>query len=182
MPTHPELRVSMLPRIYMAAAALLALAYLPGEHQTSTTPSNNQLYAQTGYVGLLSTIKSEPHTLHPDGLNLAAISQQIKIASEAPTATPTTAPLTPAQIAAHQVTPAEFAAWSKVNICEEGGNWHIIGSVYSGGLGISNVNWVAYGGQYFAVNGGLATPYEQIVIAKRIQHNPPDQHGCSGGW
>jgi len=89
---------------------------------------------------------------------------------------------TPQQIAAKEVTPTDFAQWSKVNICEEGGKWNVRGSVYSGGLGISNVNWVIYGGTFFALNASEATPAEQIVIAKRIQRNPPDQHGCSGSW
>lgn len=90
--------------------------------------------------------------------------------------------MTPAQWAAKQVTPAEFRAWSKVNICEEGGNWHVRGSIYSGGLGISNVNWIHYGGRQFAPNGADATPDEQIIVAERIQPNPPDQHGCTGSW
>ena len=90
--------------------------------------------------------------------------------------------LTPAEWAAQQVSPAEFRAWKKVNICEEGGDWHVSGSKYSGGLGISNVNWVAYGGRRFAPTAATATPAEQIVVAERIQPNPPDQHGCTGAW
>ncbi|HVX47889.1 MAG TPA: transglycosylase family protein [Candidatus Saccharimonadales bacterium] len=91
--------------------------------------------------------------------------------------------LTPEEWAARQVSPEEFREWKKVNICEEGGDWHVSGPVYSGGLGISNVNWVAYGGRRFAPTGATATPAEQIVIAQRIQPNPPDQHGCDpGGW
>ena len=56
------------------------------------------------------------------------------------------------------------------------------GSVYSGGLGVSNVNWVAFGGLQFAPNGGLASPAQQIIVARRIQLNPPDQNGCVGSW
>lgn len=90
--------------------------------------------------------------------------------------------LTPEEIAARQVTPEEFAAWSKVAVCEEGGDWHVEGSEYSGGLGISTDNWVAYGGEFFAPTGAQATPQEQIVVAERIQPDPPDQYGCSGSW
>lgn len=89
---------------------------------------------------------------------------------------------TPAQIARREVTPKEFAEWSKVNVCEEGGNWHVKGTEYSGGLGISNVNWIHYGGEFFSQSAADATPDEQIVIARRIQPNPPDQNGCDGGW
>jgi len=72
-----------------------------------------------------------------------------------------------------------MAEWEKVAICEEGGNWAVRGSTYSGGLGISNVNWVAFGGTQFAANAADATPAEQVIIARRIQLNPPDQYGCA---
>lgn len=80
------------------------------------------------------------------------------------------------------VTDSDKAAWQKVAICEEGGNWTYQGSLYSGGLGMLNDTWVAYGGLEFASNAGLATIDQQIIIAKRIQPNPPDQYGCSGSW
>ena len=80
------------------------------------------------------------------------------------------------------VTPYDISAWSKVASCEEGGNWAIQGSMYSGGLGMLNQTWVAYGGLDFTPNAGLATMVQQIAVAKRIQPNPPDQNGCSGPW
>ena len=80
------------------------------------------------------------------------------------------------------VTDADRVAWQKVAICEESGNWFVQGSVYSGGLGMLNSTWVAYGGLEFAPNAGLATIDQQIIVAKRIQTNPPDQNGCSGSW
>lgn len=95
---------------------------------------------------------------------------------------PPASPPSPAQQAAAEVTPEDFSAWSKVNVCEEGGNWYVRGSIYSGGLGISNVNWIKYGGEYFAASAADATPDEQIVIAMRIQADPPDQTGCNGSW
>jgi hypothetical protein len=73
---------------------------------------------------------------------------------------------------------AQFNAWSRVNTCEESGDWHTSGAEYSGGLGISTVNWDAYGGSTFGPES-LATPDEQIVIAERIQAYPPDQSGCA---
>jgi hypothetical protein len=53
--------------------------------------------------------------------------------------------------------------------------------VFSGGLGITNHNWIAYGGRQFASNAAYATPIEQIAVAKRIQPNAPDAYGC-GSW
>jgi hypothetical protein len=90
--------------------------------------------------------------------------------------------LTPAQIARKDVTPEDYKAWSKVNVCEEGGNWHTPGPEYPGGLGISSDNWDHYGGEYFSHTATTATPDEQIVVAMRIQKNPPDQYGCGNGW
>jgi len=80
------------------------------------------------------------------------------------------------------VTPAQLASWSKVNVCEEGGNWHVQGEMFSGGLGISNANWIAFGGTEFAPDAADATPAEQIIVAERIEPSPPDQDGCSGSW
>ena len=75
-------------------------------------------------------------------------------------------------------------AWEKIAICEMGGNWQYIGPYYSGGLGITNVNWIAYGGLKFAKNAGLATPEEQVTVARTIEGSSyvPDQNGCGQGW
>ena len=80
-----------------------------------------------------------------------------------------------------------MAKWAKVNICETGGNWHTKGPIYSGGLGILEVNWMAYGGWKFSAEYA-ATPAEQVFIAMKIQAANgyagyvPDQNFCSGGW
>ena len=82
---------------------------------------------------------------------------------------------------------AIMAKWSKVNICETGGNWHTRGLIYSGGLGILEVNWMAYGGWKFGAEYA-ATPAEQVFIAMKIQADNeyagyvPDQNGCGHGW
>ena len=85
------------------------------------------------------------------------------------------------------IAPAIMAKWAKVNICETGGNWHTRGPIYSGGLGILEVNWMAYGGWKFSAEYA-ATPAEQVFIAMKIQAANgyagyvPDQLSCSGGW
>ena len=85
------------------------------------------------------------------------------------------------------IPPAIMAKWAKVNICETGGNWHTRGPIYSGGLGILEVNWMAYGGWKFNAEYA-ATPAEQVFIAMKIQAANgfagyvPDQYGCLGGW
>ena len=85
------------------------------------------------------------------------------------------------------IPPAIMAKWAKVNICETGGDWHTRGPVYSGGLGILEANWMAYGGWRFTAEYA-ATPAEQVYIAMKIQaaHGyagyVPDQFGCGHGW
>ena len=44
------------------------------------------------------------------------------------------------------VSPDIMAKWQKVAQCETGGNWHARGPLFSGGIGISEVNWEHYGG------------------------------------
>jgi len=78
--------------------------------------------------------------------------------------------------------------WLKVAQCETGSNWHSMGSVYQGGIGILVSNWYAYGG--FKLFGPLydATPEQQVFIAIKIQalagipNYVPDQYGCGRGW
>jgi Transglycosylase-like domain len=78
------------------------------------------------------------------------------------------------------VTPEQRAAWERVAMCEEGGNWSADGGRFSGGLGISRANWIAYGGTEFAPEGAMATEDQQIMVAERIQSTAPDQYGCHG--
>jgi len=89
--------------------------------------------------------------------------------------------LSPAEWAANQVTPLEFQEWSRVTVCEEGGNWHGGAPDYDG-LGESAKNWVDNGGQRFAPAGYEATPDEEIIEAELIQKDPPDQNGSCEPW
>ncbi len=72
--------------------------------------------------------------------------------------------------------------------CEEGSRtygdaaWHTRGTTYSGGLGISEANWAAFGGQADFGDEWVATPDEQVIVALRIQTDAPDQSGCEGSW
>jgi hypothetical protein len=96
--------------------------------------------------------------------------------------TTTTTLRKPAPVYLYGVTPADVAAWTKVAICEEGGNWHVRGSKYSGGLGILNSNWTYYSrGMGFPASAADATPIQQIAVAKKINagYAVPDQYGCA---
>jgi hypothetical protein len=59
--------------------------------------------------------------------------------------------------------------WEAIARCETGGNWSMQGPQFSGGLGIYNGTWSAFGGQQFGANAGLATREQQIVVAERIR-------------
>ena len=91
-----------------------------------------------------------------------------------PTPTPTVA------ISSDTVTPYQREAWQQVADCEEGGDWSFNGPIFDGGLGISRANWIAYGGEQFAPEAALAGEDQQIMVAERIQADPPDQDGCRG--
>jgi Transglycosylase-like domain len=99
-------------------------------------------------------------------------------AAPAPVATPPTPPAPSGPV--DTVTPLERAEWQRVAMCEEGGDWSAGGGRFSGGLGITRSNWVAYGGLEFAPEGAMATEDQQIMVAERIQFDPPDQSGCRG--
>jgi hypothetical protein len=87
------------------------------------------------------------------------------------------------------ITAYQRAAWSRVNMCEEGGAWNVDGSLYSGGLGFSRANWNQFNTFGFPADAADATPDQQIRVAvafaTRYWGNPnaaPDQSGCSGGY
>jgi hypothetical protein len=87
------------------------------------------------------------------------------------------------------VTPEQFAAWSRVNICEESGNWTVDGATYSGGLGFSHPNWAQFNTFGYASDAAYATPVQQVRVAVAFAvhyfGNPnwaPDQNGCTGGY
>jgi hypothetical protein len=82
--------------------------------------------------------------------------------------------------------PADFAAWSKVAVCESGG-WVVLGSAYPDSLGITATNFHAFGGQSQPVGAtSLAERVAQIRVADRLIHHYgisiPDQAGCAGSW
>jgi hypothetical protein len=70
---------------------------------------------------------------------------------------------------ATQVRQAHDAVWDRLAQCETGGNWGLRGARFSGGLGIFNGTWDAFGGREFASNAGMATRDQQITVAERIR-------------
>jgi hypothetical protein len=77
---------------------------------------------------------------------------------------------------AEKMRPKTGVNWDGIAACETGGNWHMQGRTFSGGVGFANTTWSGYGGGEFAPNAGQATREEQIVVAERVYAD----HGLSG--
>lgn len=63
------------------------------------------------------------------------------------------------------------AYWDRMAQCETAGDWSMVGSRYSGGLGFYNGTWDAFGGREFAARAGQATREQQIVVANRVAND-----------
>jgi hypothetical protein len=136
--------------------------------RSTAPPSHDQL---------TSDITSTSKSTAPATAVSAPFHLGVALLAGKPAGTKEVAPVAP-PAPADTVTPAQRAAWERVAMCEEGGNWHADGSRFSGGLGITRANWANYGGLQYASEGALATPDQQIMVAERIQSSPPDQGGC----
>lgn len=82
-----------------------------------------------------------------------------------------------------------MAEWGRVNRCEEGGNWHVDGAKYSGGLGFTLANWAQFNTFGYPSDAALATPEQQVRVAVAFAihyygsaYAAPDQSGCGGGY
>ena len=70
--------------------------------------------------------------------------------------------------ASYGLSAGQIAAWQHVNMCEEGGNWHVEGSVFAGGLGMSRANWSQFNTFGFPADGAAASPLQQIRVLSLI--------------
>jgi hypothetical protein len=87
------------------------------------------------------------------------------------------------------ITAFQRAAWTRVNMCEEGGAWNVQGAEYSGGLGFSHASWDRFNTFGFPADAADATPDQQIRVAVAFAsaywgdpNAAPDQQGCAGGY
>jgi hypothetical protein len=161
---------------------------------SKTRPSQPVVMAPNRLVVYRAHTRGAQPTAPPvllGALNVALLSDAAAPQSRAPrvpagvkavsttTTTPTPTP-TPIAASSDTVTAYQRQAWEQVADCEEGGDWSFNGPIFDGGLGISRANWIAYGGEQFAPEASMATEDQQIMVAERIQAEPPDQDGCSG--
>jgi len=150
------------------------LVFVPSsEGSTSSTPSaitsgHKESRARTSSLTVIGTRTTSG----------TSSSQRVFLVRPKPTPTP--APTR--KVGITMPSAAVMAQWQKVAICEEGGNWHVRGSLYSGGLGIRNSNWTYYSrGLGFPASAADAAPWQQVIVAQRIQGSSfvPDQYGCA---
>lgn len=84
------------------------------------------------------------------------------------------------------VTPAMFAEVAQVNQCEEGGDWHVNGPEYFGGLGWLAATWDEFRKPSWPRNMADAPPLMQSnAMFRFIWHYGiamPDQGRCTGGY
>jgi len=96
------------------------------------------------------------------------------VASVPATTTPTP---TPAPASSGSSLPGDYAAWTRVADCEEGGWVGSSGAAYPDSLGIDAANWYANGG------GSDTSPAAQIAVANHLVESIgmgiPDQNGCA---
>lgn len=54
-------------------------------------------------------------------------------------------------------------------MCESGGNWAIsTGNGFYGGVQFSSGTWTSYDVNHFASSANLASPAEQVIVARRV--------------
>jgi hypothetical protein len=135
-------------------------SWRPGTPMTSTTVPSS-VTTTTSSTPPSTTSQPVPATTPPSTSSTAST-----VASPPTTSTTLLSP-------GDGVTDEERAEWTKVAVCEEGGWIGYAGSAYPDSLGINAANWSAYGG-----TSDLSED-AQIIVAMRIQSNPPDQYGCA---
>ena len=59
--------------------------------------------------------------------------------------------------------------WAAIAACESGGNWSAsTGNGFYGGLQFTEQTWLGYGGGRYAPSANLATPAQQIAVARQV--------------
>jgi hypothetical protein len=68
--------------------------------------------------------------------------------------------------------------------CEEGGDWHVNGPKYFGGLGWLDATWQSFRLNWMPHNMARATPGEQAIALGRFasRYGMPDLHGTCQGY
>ncbi len=186
--------VAIIPVALITVSTLTQAAVAPSARASTASPatevkatprasSSSTLTAYHGLRAIDPVLTGRSLLLDVNGaLLLDALLHQAPPAATTATTAPAAASA-PAPVPAgpvDTVTPEQRAAWERVAMCEEGGNWSADSGSFSGGLGITRANWTAYGGGAYAPEGAMATEDQQIMVAERIQPSAPDQYGCHG--
>lgn len=158
--------VSVVLSLALASPMLLPLVCLRAPSAATSTVSRSGTLSPLSPIEALSltTLPARSVLAGPPAVSTTTASPSVP--SPASSSSPTTPPL-------DTVTPQERIEWTRVAICEEGGWVGYSGAAYPDSLGISAANWWAYGGT------SNVSEDAQIMVAERIQTDPPDQDGCA---
>ena len=84
------------------------------------------------------------------------------------------------------VTPSMMAAAQRVSTCEEGGNWHFVGTSFDGGIGWTPTNWLLFRKPTWPRFMHDAPPRMQanalFRFVRYFRISMPDQTGTCAGY
>ncbi len=90
-------------------------------------------------------------------------------APAAPVSAGRAAPAVPAQASSPAPASSGGVNWAAIAACESGGNWSAsTGNGFYGGLQFTEQTWLGYGGGQYAPSANLATPAQQIAVARQV--------------
>lgn len=166
-----------------AMTAEMKLALFSSRARTTAAPTSAPTSSVPSTTTTLSTSTTTTAPASAPVSSTTVLASPSPVAPPAPQGSPATTGATGTTYNGLPLPNAEqVAEWGRVNLCEEGGNWHVEGSLYAGGLGISRTNWRAYGG---VGDEAAADPVDQIAVAMNIEARAgsagfvPDQNGCA---
>lgn len=179
--SHEDVSTTIVVALSLAICLSLFVWALASSSSSTTQPKNKKPIVLITPTTLVTPIITIPTTTLPPTTTtttpyVAPTTTTVPVAPPTPAPAPAPAPPAPVSVpttSSGGVTPAEYAAWTKVAVCEEGGWIGYAGPAYPDSLGINAANWIAYGGT------SDLSPSAQIIVAERIQSNPPDQNGCA---
>ncbi len=90
-------------------------------------------------------------------------------APAAPASAEPAAPAVPASASSPAPASPGGVNWAAIAACESGGNWSAsTGNGFYGGLQFTEQTWLGYGGGRYAPSANLATPAQQIAVARQV--------------
>lgn len=163
------------------AAAARATQANPSEPLTTTDASQNERMVRK-WVLAVSAHQAGDQAAAQQAAAQAAAAQAAEAARQATLAQQAKAVPSPQTASSGSGGVGDYAAWTKISICENGApGWNPPqGSAFPDSIGFTAANWQQFGG------GSDLSPATQIAVGNRFMayyHMAlPDQNGCGGGY